>query len=153
MSQHIATVRACSNIAFIKYWGKKDATVNWPLNDSLSMCLSEASTTTTVEWVPEGGDDEIWFNGERLTDHRAMRISKHLDRLRAHWYPWAARVATRNTFPAGTGIASSASGFAALTAAGVHAFGEWVPDDTELSRWARQGSGSACRSIHAGFVE
>jgi diphosphomevalonate decarboxylase len=148
-----ATARACSNIAFVKYWGKADFEWNVPLNDSLSMALSDAVTTTTVEWDPTLKQDEIYLEGERVLDDRGLRISRYLDRLRDAWYRLGARVASVNTFPAGTGIASSASGFAALATAAIGAFGEGLPDPEEMTRWARRGSGSACRSIQSGFVE
>ena len=148
-----ATARACSNIAFVKYWGKAIFEGNIPLNDSLSMTLSDAVTTTTVEWDPALKQDEIYLEGERVLDGRALRISRYLDRLRDAWYRMGARVASVNSFPAGTGIASSASGFAALATAAIGAFGEGLPAPQELTRWARRGSGSACRSIQAGFVE
>lgn len=148
-----ATATACSNIAFIKYWGKKDFESNIPLNDSISMCLSEAVTTTTVEWSPSLSQDEFYLDGERILDHRAARISSYLDRIREQYYRLNARVASVNSFPASTGIASSASAFAALGTAALAAFGEDLPDTTEMSRWARRGSGSASRSIEAGFVE
>ncbi|MCP4873146.1 MAG: diphosphomevalonate decarboxylase [Proteobacteria bacterium] len=148
-----ATARACSNIAFIKYWGKADFDHNIPLNDSVSMTLSDAVTTTTVQWDPELKDDVIYLNSERILDARALRISRYLDRIRDQYYRMGARVASVNSFPAGTGIASSASGFAALATAAFAAFGEESPDETEMTRWARRGSGSACRSVQAGFVE
>ena len=152
MSEYRATARACSNIAFIKYWGKDDYDLNLPMNDSVSMCLSEAYTTTTVIWEEDRQGDEIWMDGELITDKRSARISRHLDRIRSQWYTMGARVATTSSFPAGTGIASSASGFAALSAAAIAAFGEGMPSDEEMSKWARRGSGSASRSIHAGYV-
>ncbi len=148
-----ATARARSNIAFIKYWGKSDFEQNIPLNGSLSMTLSDAITTTTVEWDPALKQDEIYLEGERVLDRRALRISRYLDRLRDAWYRVGARVASLNSFPAGTGIASSASGFAALATAAIGAFDEGRPDEDEMTRWARRGSGSACRSIQGGFVE
>ena len=148
-----ASATACSNIAFIKYWGKRDFDWNVPLNDSISMNLSAAVTTTTVEWDPDLAQDEIYLEGERVLDERGLRISRYLDRIRADWYRMGARVASVNSFPAGTGIASSASGFAALASAAIAAFHEPLPDEIEMTRWARRGSGSACRSIQAGFVE
>ncbi len=147
------TASACSNIALIKYWGKADPADNIPLNGSVSMTLSDAITTTTVVWDPSLSQDEIYLDGERILDHRGLRISRFLDRIRADWYRMHARVASMNSFPAGTGIASSASGFAALATAAFAAFGEGLPEQTELTRWARRGSGSGCRSIHGGFVE
>ncbi len=148
-----ASATACSNIAFIKYWGKRDFDCNLPLNDSISMNLSAAVTTTTVEWDPTLRQDEIYLEGERVLDGRGVRISRYLDKIRADWYRMYARVASVNSFPAGTGIASSASGFAALASAALGAFGEDLPSETEMTRWARRGSGSACRSIQSGFVE
>lgn len=148
-----ATATACSNIALIKYWGKRPGSANLPLNDSVSMTLSAATTTTTVHWDASLSQDEIYFDGERLLDHRATRISRFLDRLRERWYRMPARVHTMNSFPSGTGMASSASGFAALTVAGIAAFDEGLPPEVELSRLARAGSGSACRSLFPGYVE
>ncbi|MCO4768512.1 MAG: diphosphomevalonate decarboxylase [Deltaproteobacteria bacterium] len=147
------TASACSNIALIKYWGKRDFTDNIPLNGSLSMTLSQATTTTTVIWDDTLSQDEIYLDGERVLDGRGLRVSRYLDRIRADYYRMPARVASMNSFPAGTGIASSASGFAALATAAFAAMGEEMPSDTEMTRWARRGSGSACRSIHGGFVE
>ena len=152
MSRLIATARAGSNIALIKYWGKRDPSINLPLNDSISMTLSDAHTTTTVEWDESLDGDEFYLDGERVCDERATRVSRHLDRIRSAWYRIGARVASKSNFPASTGIASSASAFAALSTAAIAAFGEGLPDSAELSRWARKGSGSACRSIDGGFV-
>ncbi len=147
------TASACSNIALIKYWGKRDFADNVPLNDSVSMTLSDAVTTTTVIWDGSLSQDEIYLDGERVLDARGVRISRFLDRIRADYYRMPARVASMNSFPAGTGIASSASGFAALATAAFAAMDQGMPDARELTRWARRGSGSACRSIHSGFVE
>ncbi len=148
-----ATARAGANIAFIKYWGNRGGEANLPLNSSLSMTLSDAVSVTTVEYDPDLQVDEVYLDGERLLDHRAGRVTRQLDRIRAEYYPLHARVVSVNSFPAGTGMASSASGFAALTVAAVAAFGEGLPDERTLSIWARRASGSACRSIHGGFVE
>lgn len=148
-----ATATACANIALVKYWGKAPGELNIPLNDSVSMTLSAATTTTTVWWDASLSQDEIYFDGERIIDRRAARVSRFLDRIRARWYRMPARVHTVNGFPAGTGMASSASGFAALCVAGIAAFDEGLPPLTELSRLARQGSGSACRSLFPGFAE
>ena len=147
------TASACSNIALVKYWGKTDFAENIPLNDSVSMTLSDAVTTTTVIWDPRLAQDEVYLDGERVLDGRALRVSRFLDRIRADYYRMPARVASMNSFPAGTGIASSASGFAALTVAAFAAMDEPLPDQRTLTGWARRGSGSGCRSIHEGFVE
>lgn len=146
-----ATAVAHSNLAFVKYWGKVDHTLNIPTNNSISMTLSDAKTTTTVEFDASLAADEIEIGGVMTSGD--ARISKHLDRIRAMaGSDLFAHVQTRNTFPSSAGFASSASGFAALSLAGASAIGLTLPDK-ELSMLARQGSGSACRSIHAGFVE
>ena len=146
-----ATAQAPSNIAFIKYWGRKDEALRLPENGSISMNLSNLITTTEVEF----GDfekDSIVINGseESLENNRGV---KHLDRIRAlAKIDLKAKVVTSNNFPTGTGLSSSASGFAALTVAAASAAGLKL-SEKELSILARQGSGSACRSIPDGFVE
>lgn len=150
-----ATIRAGSNIAFIKYWGVDDATINLPQNNSISMTLADAHTTTTVEWLPVGeiAHDEIVLDGVRLEERKAARLVRHLDRIRTlAAVDSRARVVSQNNFPMASGIASSASGFAALTTAACRALGlTW--DATRLSALARRGSGSASRSLFGGFVE
>lgn len=146
------TVVAPANIAFIKYWGKRSRTLRIPLNDSLSMNLSCATTTTTVEFSSQLVHDEISCIGEVLSENEQERISIHLDRIRktAHTQIFA-RVMTKNSFPKGTGIASSASGFAALTVAATRALDVHM-SEKEITILARIGSGSACRSVPDGFV-
>jgi diphosphomevalonate decarboxylase len=154
-----ATVTAPANIAFIKYWGARDLDRAIPMNTSISMTLEHCVTQCTVETLDHGGEDEVWLaepdGGFGTPDPDfARRIREQLDRVRQ----WAGRrepvrVATRNSFPTAGGLASSASGFAALTLAAVAAFGK-KPSQRELSLLARRsGSGSACRSIFGGFVE
>ncbi len=148
-----ATCVACANIAFIKYWGNRDAIRRVPLNDSLSMNLDHATTTTTVEFVVGLAEDQITIAGKAPNDAARHRVAAHLDRIRGlAQMTIHARVESRNTFPTGAGIASSASAFAALTVAGTRAAGLDL-SERELSMLARQASGSACRSIPAGFVE
>ncbi len=148
-----ATAIAPSNIAFIKYWGRKDEELRLPENGSISMNLSDLLTTTTVEFNPSYTHDEMSINGQIEPQEKAEKIVKHLDRVRAlanteH----KAKVVSENNFPRGTGLSSSASGFAALTVAATKAAGLNL-SEKELSILARQGSGSACRSIPDGFVE
>ena len=148
-----ATAIAPSNIAFIKYWGRKDEELRLPENGSISMNLSHLLTTTTVEFNPSYTHDEMSINGQIEPQEKAEKIVKHLDRVRAlanteH----KAKVVSENNFPRGTGLSSSASGFAALTVAATKAAGLNL-SEKELSILARQGSGSACRSIPDGFVE
>ncbi|MBI2465377.1 diphosphomevalonate decarboxylase [Candidatus Shapirobacteria bacterium] len=141
------TAVAPSNIAFTKYWGKKDEKLRIPENGSISMNLSNLLTTTTVEFLDEYKKDEIHLPGE------IDRVIKHLDRIRKiAGIHQKAKVVSENNFPTGTGLSSSASGFAALTVAASFAASLQL-SEKELSILARQGSGSACRSIPNGFVE
>lgn len=148
-----ATAEAKSNIAFIKYWGNRDAGRRIPLNDSLSMNLDHATTTTTVEFDEQLSADEITLGGKPSSEAAAKRVVAHLNRVRAlAKTECKARVESQNTFPTGAGIASSASGFAALSVAAARAAGLEL-SERELTMLARLASGSACRSIPAGFVE
>jgi len=145
-----ATAIAPSNIAFTKYWGRKDEILRLPENGSISMCLSNLLTTTTVEFSPNYTKDEITINGGGLEENEAERIIKHLDRVRKlantnH----KAKMVSNNNFPSGTGLSSSASGFAALSLAASKAAGLDL-NEKDLSILARLGSGSACRSIPSG---
>lgn len=151
------TAIAPSNIAFTKYWGRKDEVLRLPENGSISMCLSNLLTTTTVEFAPNYTKDEITINGSCPPaggeEDEAKRIIKHLDRVRNMAnISDKAKVVSNNNFPSGTGLSSSASGFAALSLAASKAAGLDLPGK-DLSILARQGSGSACRSIPSGFVE
>ena len=146
-----ATAIAPSNIAFIKYWGKTDEILRLPENGSISINLDNLLTTTTVDFSENYKTDEVSFNGSR--PNNADRIIKHLDRIRnLAGVKMKARVVTINNFPTAAGIASSASGFAALTVATAAALNLNL-SEKDLSILARQGSGSACRSIPSGFVE
>jgi diphosphomevalonate decarboxylase len=151
----IQKITSCanSNIAFIKYWGNRDAQMRVPLNDSVSMNLSDAMTTTTVDFDANLNDDQIMVGGTDANEATRKRVIAHLDRVRAMAkIETKARVQSENNFPTGVGIASSASAFAALSVAASHAAGLQL-SEREMSILARQGSGSACRSIPGGFVE
>ena len=148
-----ATARAHSNIAFVKYWGNRDQSLRLPANASISMNLAELHTTTTVEWNNELRADTLTINGAVANETARTRVEKHLDALRARL--GAARFAhvdSRNNFPMGTGIASSASAFAAMTTAACAALNATISKH-ELSILSRLGSGSAARSIPSGFVK
>ena len=150
---NIARARAHSNIAFIKYWGNRDHNLRLPANSSLSMNLGELHTTTTVEWIQAFDADTLEINGSPAEQGALERVRAHLDVIRRRLAIQSfARVTSTNNFPMGTGIASSASAFAALTMAAVAAPGAEL-SERELSALARMGSGSAARSIPAGFVE
>lgn len=149
-----AVARAHPNIALVKYWGKRDLALNLPAAGSLSMTLAPLHTETRVTFDEALGEDQIEMNGvEVLEGPKKARVIAFLDGIRAMAKLDAfARVVTDNNFPTAAGLASSASGFAALALAATHAAGlELSP--TDLSILARQGSGSAARSIFGGFAE
>ncbi len=147
-----ATAISCSNIAFIKYWGNRDPELRLPWNDSISMNLSNATTLATVTFDDALGDDVVVIGDEEVGGAARRRVVAHLDRVRAMAdITTPARVVSRNSFPMGTGIASSASAFAALSLAATAAAGLTL-SERELSCLARLGSGSACRSVPAGFA-
>ena len=149
-----ATAIANSNIAFVKYWGKKDTLLNIPMNPSISMTLDEnLRTKTTVEFSEKYNEDKLILNNKKQIGNKRERVSKFLDLIREKAnIKLKAKVVSINTFPTGSGIASSASGFAALAYASCSALNLNIGKE-ELSGLARQGSGSAARSIYGGFVE
>jgi len=147
------TAEACANIAFIKYWGNRGVGLNLPLNVSISMNLESCVSRTTAAPLSDAADDEFILNGRPAEGDAARRVSGFLDRIReTTGRREKVRVSSENNFPFGCGIASSASGFAALARAATSLFG-LNADETELSRVARLGSGSAARSVMGGFVE
>jgi len=152
----LATARAGSNIAFLKYWGVADPHINLPLTNSISMTLGSLHTTTTLAWDIDGrlSADQIMIDGETAAGKKAERVTEHLNQicyLAGNRRMWA-QVVSQNNFPMASGIASSASSFAALTVAAWAALG--LPfDATRLSAIARRGSGSASRSLFGGYVE
>lgn len=141
---------APANLALIKYWGKRDEQLNLPLTDSLSIALSPLGTTTTLN-LADGAADEVVLAGQILppASSFARRVTAFLDLFRPPGQGY--RVTTTNTVPTAAGLASSASGYAALTLALDHLYG-WQLSRRDLSVLARLGSGSACRSLDAGFV-
>jgi diphosphomevalonate decarboxylase len=153
-----ATYRAHTDIAFVKYWGRKDEVLRLPVNGSISMKLSDLHTTTTVEFAANFSTDKITIDGQQ-NEKESQRAIKHLDRIRkiaaSKNLPAAkffATVNSTNNFPKSTGLSSSSSGFAALTLAATKAISLELTQK-ELSILARQGSGSACRSVCGGYVE
>jgi diphosphomevalonate decarboxylase len=153
MQTRCATAVACANIAFVKYWGNRDDGLRLPANGSIAMNLAGLETRTTVEFDPRLAEDEFTLQGIRQEDIPLMRVTGQLNLLRSRaGKSCRARVESGNNFPAGAGIASSASGFAALTLAAAGALGLTL-SKRELSVLARRGSGSASRSIPDGFTE
>ncbi len=148
---------AHSNIALVKYWGKRagvDPDLNLPAVGSLSMTLGELRTETEVR---EAGRDHFSLDGQAVEGEAATKVFRHLDRV------WTASgeagerppcsVASVNHLPTAAGLASSASGFAALTLAAAAAFGvDHEQGRGALAGLARRGSGSAARSLWGGFV-
>ena len=152
-----ATAFAPANIALVKYWGKRDSKLNLPVTDSLSIDLGNLGTETTIEHSPDGQDTVI-LNGNKLAqdDPFAVKVINFADLFRNALNQTAANrpaltIITSNNIPTGAGVASSASGFAALTKALDQFFGLALAG-RELSLLANLGSGSASRSIFNGFV-
>jgi diphosphomevalonate decarboxylase len=148
-----AIAYAHPNIAFIKYWGDQDPCLRIPANGSLSMNLAGLHTHARVTFDTSLPTDTLSVNDRPITGPGLERVADLLNRVRklAGLSLFAAVVSSSN-FPIGAGIASSASAFAALSLAASAAAGLAL-SEKELSRLARSGSGSACRSIPAGFVE
>jgi diphosphomevalonate decarboxylase len=150
----IATAIATPNIAFVKYWGNRNERLILPAGGSLSMTLDRTFTTKTTAYFSEKlKKDELVLNGKKVSPLDAPRIAAHVDVMRhAGRSKMHCRIESMNNFPTSAGIASSASGFAALTLACAKALGI-RKNMQELSALARLGSGSATRSFFGGFVE
>jgi diphosphomevalonate decarboxylase len=150
---HTTTAQAHPNIALIKYWGNRDNALRLPSNGSISMNLDGLFTRTSVSFQPSLPFDELIINGREITGKGLERVSTILDIVRGMaGVKENAGIVSENNFPSGAGIASSAAAFAALALAASRAAGLTL-SEAELSRLARRGSGSACRSIPGGFVE
>jgi len=143
--------RAPSNIALCKYWGKRNEEINLPVTSSLSISLGHLGTTTEIEAI--SGRDVFILNGLPVPEDTgfAKRLTAFLDLFRPHTGT-GFKVMTINSIPTAAGLASSASGYAALVKS-LDALYGWNLPPRELSILARIGSGSASRSIYHGFVE
>ena len=170
------------NIAVIKYWGKRDTKLILPTNSSLSLTLDQDSlnSNTTVVASKDFEQDQFFLNGKEINISDSKRMVAVISQMRANaqacvfttasdsksteevkisseeWSQYKLKFVSHNNFPTAAGLASSASGGAALayalatlfhTANGPEPYPGW------LSAMARQGSGSACRSVYGGFVE
>ncbi|KAI1795554.1 mevalonate pyrophosphate decarboxylase [Ganoderma leucocontextum] len=166
MSVYQATASAPVNIACIKYWGKRDTKLILPTNSSLSVTLDQdhLRSTTTARADPSFQKDRLWLNGteDEIKDGgRLATCIKEMKALRKQLEDkdaslpkisgYFVHISSRNNFPTAAGLASSASGFAALVAS-LAALYKLPTSRSDLSRIARQGSGSACRSLFGGFV-
>lgn len=145
--------RAYTNIALIKYWGKKNEELILPMNNSLSLTLDAFYTETEVIFSDSYMVDEFYLDGTLQDEKATKKVSQFLDLFRKEaGISLKASVISQNFVPTAAGLASSASGLAALAGACNTALKLGL-DDLSLSRFARRGSGSACRSIFGGFVE
>jgi diphosphomevalonate decarboxylase len=145
-----ATAIACGNQGLIKYWGNRDDVLRLPSNNSIGVCVSGLTSKTTVEFSSEYRRDACFLDGVQVIDDRVvaqLNVIRRLAEVDRH-----AKVVTENSFPARSGLGSSASGFAALTLAASLAL-DLRLDERALSRIARLASGSACRSVVGGFSE
>ncbi|KAI0063550.1 Diphosphomevalonate decarboxylase [Artomyces pyxidatus] len=166
MSVYQATVSAPVNIACIKYWGKRDTKLILPTNSSLSVTLDQdhLRSTTTSRADPGFDSDRLWLNGKEeiiAPGGRMATCIAEMKRLRREveeknssepkLSTFGVHISSRNNFPTAAGLASSASGFAALVSS-LAALYALPANPSELSLIARQGSGSACRSLFGGYV-
>nr|XP_022337366.1 diphosphomevalonate decarboxylase-like isoform X2 [Crassostrea virginica] len=150
------------NIALIKYWGKRDEKLILPLNSSISVTLSqdELRARTTVAVSRNFKEDKMWLNGreQSMKNARLQSVISNIKRLCRKRksdndqvndkLQWKLHICSENNFPTAAGLASSAAGYACL----VYALSKLYGVDGDLSKIARMGSGSACRSIYGGFV-
>lgn len=144
------TVRAHTNIALIKYWGKKDKGLKIPFNSSLSLTLDQFYTDTRVTYDESLDKDIFILDDIEVEDHIAKRVVWFMDQIRSRYgLKHFARIESWNHVPKEAGLASSASAFAALAKAATL---DLNLDDKDLSRLSRLGSGSASRSIYGDFV-
>jgi len=169
---YMETSSAPTNIACIKYWGKADAHYNTPINDSVSVTLDQADlkAVTTVASSTAFESDRLWLNGiEEEGAATSKRFRACIDGVKAlatdklddkgtvvvkkeDWQNMHIHASSFNTFPTAAGLASSAAGYAALVAALSLLMGAKEEYPGQLTTIARQGSGSACRSLNGGFV-
>jgi diphosphomevalonate decarboxylase len=148
-----AVAVAHPNVALSKYWGKRDGEGNVPAVPSLSVTLAGLATRTRVRWDERLAEHRFVLGGAAAARGEAPRVFALLDEVRrAHGHAAFADVESQNDFPTASGLASSASGFAALAVAAVRAAGgDW--DAGRVADLARRGSASAARSLFGGFVE
>ncbi|KAG8768156.1 diphosphomevalonate decarboxylase [Serendipita sp. 397] len=166
MTVYQATATAPVNIACIKYWGKRDTKLILPTNSSLSVTLDQDDLKSQTTSRADGSfeRDRLWLNGkedEIKVGGRLETCISEMKRLRAEYEDanpnepkisgFKVHISSRNNFPTAAGLASSASGFAALVSS-LAALYTLPSTPSQLSLISRQGSGSACRSLFGGFV-
>lgn len=151
-----------SNIALVKYWGKKE--LQLPANPSLSFTLQKSLSETVVKFLPSSGKDSQvkFYLSENLNKGFGDKISLFFKSL-VEIFPFINQldftINSENTFPHSAGIASSASGMSAIALALCEIerkyYSTFSSEDEFLQKAsyiARLGSGSACRSIYSGLV-
>ncbi|KAL5019645.1 hypothetical protein ScPMuIL_003141 [Solemya velum] len=154
-----STCTAPVNIAVIKYWGKRDEELILPTNSSLSVTLGQDQlrAKTTVAIDPSFTEDRMWLNGKEQS-MKSARLRNVLREIRNkvrkrkaddETLSWKVHICSENNFPTAAGLASSAAGYACL----VFTLSKLFHVDGDISSIARQGSGSACRSVYGGFVK
>lgn len=155
----LASAEAPINIALLKYWGKEDEETKMPLNDSVSVSLTGLRTRTTVALVEDELDKVEWIyiDGQSYMESDAaiqdtLKILSALKEAGDIKQCYRIRVDSQNDGPTASGLASSASGYAAMTMAMAECLGLSAAGPKFLSQIARLGSGSASRSLHGGFV-
>ncbi|KAH7287663.1 hypothetical protein KP509_32G068200 [Ceratopteris richardii] len=167
----MVTARAPTNIAVIKYWGKRDQKLILPINSSISVTLNphDLSAITTVAVSPSFKEDRLWLNGKEVS-LQGDRYQNCLREIRSRatdvvdtksgrtitkedWQNLHVHIVSKNNFPTAAGLASSAAGFACLVYSIAQLMGVQERYKGEISSIARVGSGSACRSLYGGFVE
>lgn len=149
--------QAPANIALIKYMGKKDSEKNLPANPSLSYTLNNLLTSVVLE---KHNKKDLWepleipgaISSFNLSLSQQQRFLQHLERIKEFFnYPGSFIVRSTNNFPHSSGLASSASSFAALTKCAILAIcelsGKQVPSIEEQAQLSMLGSGSSCRSF------
>ncbi|CCH61958.1 hypothetical protein TBLA_0F04250 [Henningerozyma blattae CBS 6284] len=166
MTIYIANSTAPVNIATLKYWGKRDVELNLPTNSSISVTLDQEDlkTFTSVATSKDIVDDSLWLNGEKQAIENNKRLRNCLIDLRLQrraledndstlpkLSTLGLNIVSENNFPTAAGLASSASGFAALVYTIAKLY-QLKISSSDLSLIARKGSGSACRSLLGGFV-
>jgi len=151
LTQQVTAV-ANANIALIKYWGKRSQDKNLPAVGSISVTLDALKTETTLQFDPALTKDQFMLDGKKVVDERREKVCRFLDLFAGDNERMFAHIESYNSFPTGAGLASSASGFAALAKAAACGMG-YDHNPQQLSKLARRGSGSAARSIFGGFVE
>jgi diphosphomevalonate decarboxylase len=164
VNEGAVSYKSPSNIALVKYWGKKENQL--PQNPSISFTLDACATTTKVSFTKLEQPSEIfsfdlWFEGKEKEDFKPkintflQRIETYLPFLKSYYF----KIETSNSFPHSSGIASSASGMSALALCLMDIEKQLNPDlsddffNKKASFLARLGSGSACRSIEGDIIE